>query len=225
MSFFNGSTALLGLGFLITEVSSSHSDIPHSVGLLWTSDRPVAETSTWQHTTLARDRRPCPRRDSNPQSQQAKAADLRHRPRGHWEWRDRCPTVLVFDSEITGTQGLSHILTQTSHNFYTEVWWEPCNSSVTVSLRRIMYWSLIILFFLNIGHRRWNTCAVHKIFSSLNEISHDQLCFLLFILRLLGYRFRPNAATFRFHKKVKHTIYGDRRTRKKLSPTGAEWSC
>jgi hypothetical protein len=33
---------------------------PHSVGLLWTSNRPDAETSTWQHTTLTRDRYPCP---------------------------------------------------------------------------------------------------------------------------------------------------------------------
>jgi hypothetical protein len=27
----------------------SHSDTPRSVGLLWTRDRPVAETPTWQH--------------------------------------------------------------------------------------------------------------------------------------------------------------------------------
>jgi hypothetical protein len=44
-------------------------DTPQSVGLLWTSDQPVAETSTWQHTTLTTDRHPCPRQDSNPQSQ------------------------------------------------------------------------------------------------------------------------------------------------------------
>jgi hypothetical protein len=44
---------------------------PHSVWLLWTSDRPDAETSTWQHTPLTRDRHPCPRQDSNPQSQYA----------------------------------------------------------------------------------------------------------------------------------------------------------
>ena len=43
----------------------------HSVELLWTSDEPVAETSTWQHTTPTRERHPCPRWDSNPQSQQA----------------------------------------------------------------------------------------------------------------------------------------------------------
>ena len=28
----------------------------HSGGLVWTSDRPVTDTSTWQHTTLTRDR-------------------------------------------------------------------------------------------------------------------------------------------------------------------------
>jgi hypothetical protein len=55
---------LIFQGFTITLL-----DTPHSVGLLWTSDQPVAETSTWQHTTLTRDRHPCPRRDSNPQSQ------------------------------------------------------------------------------------------------------------------------------------------------------------
>jgi hypothetical protein len=48
--FFHGPTALVVLSQIIVEVSRSHSDTPHSVGLLWTSDRPVAETSTWQHT-------------------------------------------------------------------------------------------------------------------------------------------------------------------------------
>jgi len=46
-------------------------DTPHSVGPLWTSDRPDAEYCIWQHTTHTRDRHACPRRDSNPQSQQA----------------------------------------------------------------------------------------------------------------------------------------------------------
>ena len=53
-------------GFLIT-----HKDAPQSVGLLWTSDQSVAETSTWQHTALTTDKHPCPRWNSNPQSQQA----------------------------------------------------------------------------------------------------------------------------------------------------------
>ena len=37
-------------GFYIT-----HSNAPQSVGLHWTSDQSVAETSTWQHTTLTTD--------------------------------------------------------------------------------------------------------------------------------------------------------------------------
>ena len=39
--------------------------------LIWMTDRPDAQTSTWQHTTLTSNRQPCPRRDSNPQSHQA----------------------------------------------------------------------------------------------------------------------------------------------------------
>jgi hypothetical protein len=37
---------LVSRGFLIT-----HDDAPQSVGLPWTSDQLVAETSTWQHNT------------------------------------------------------------------------------------------------------------------------------------------------------------------------------
>jgi hypothetical protein len=33
-------------GVLIIEASRSHLDTPHSVGLLWVSDQPDAETST-----------------------------------------------------------------------------------------------------------------------------------------------------------------------------------
>jgi hypothetical protein len=65
----HGSTVLVGLG-LLCEVLRSLLDTRRSVGILWTSYRPVAETSTRQHTTLTRDRHLCPRWDSNPQSQQ-----------------------------------------------------------------------------------------------------------------------------------------------------------
>ena len=46
--FYRGTTAPppVGQGLLIVEKSRSHSDTPHSVGLLWTSDRPDAQTST-----------------------------------------------------------------------------------------------------------------------------------------------------------------------------------
>jgi len=36
----------VGQGLLIIEDLRSHSDTPHSVEVLWTSDQPVAETST-----------------------------------------------------------------------------------------------------------------------------------------------------------------------------------
>jgi hypothetical protein len=38
--------SLLGQGVLVIEASRSHSDTPHSVGLLWTTDQPDAKTST-----------------------------------------------------------------------------------------------------------------------------------------------------------------------------------
>jgi len=49
----------------------THNDAPQSVGLLWTRDQSVAETSTWQHTTPTTDKHPCPQWDWNPRSQQA----------------------------------------------------------------------------------------------------------------------------------------------------------
>jgi hypothetical protein len=52
---------LEGMGFLIIEATRPQSlNTPHSVGVLWTSDQPEAETSTWQNTTLTRDRPRCP---------------------------------------------------------------------------------------------------------------------------------------------------------------------
>jgi hypothetical protein len=44
--FYNGATAPVGQGFLLIEDSRSHSDTPHSVVVLWTSDQHDAETST-----------------------------------------------------------------------------------------------------------------------------------------------------------------------------------
>ena len=69
-------------------------DTPKSVGLLWTSDQPVAEASTWQHTTLTIDKHPYARRDSNPQYQQAsgrRCMPLSARPLG----QARCNCVLL----------------------------------------------------------------------------------------------------------------------------------
>jgi len=71
ISCFMAPEPLVGQALLIIEASRSHSDTPHSIGLLWMSDQPEAETCTWQNTALTRDRSPCPRLESNPQSQQA----------------------------------------------------------------------------------------------------------------------------------------------------------
>ena len=78
----------VGQGLLIIEVSLSHSDAQHSAGLLWTSDRPVTQNSTWQHTTLTTDRRPCPPGGIRTRSSSKRAAaDPQLRPRGHWDRR------------------------------------------------------------------------------------------------------------------------------------------
>jgi hypothetical protein len=76
---------LLGQGLLIIEAPLSHSDTPHSIGLVWTSDQPDAETSTWQHrhsqetdihaSSGIRTRNPSKRAAANP----------RLRLRGHWD--------------------------------------------------------------------------------------------------------------------------------------------
>ena len=70
----------VGQAILIIKASRSCSDTPHSVGLPWTSDQPVAETSTWQHTTLLRHIQ-----TQNPSKREA--AEPRLRPRGHGDWR------------------------------------------------------------------------------------------------------------------------------------------
>ena len=63
--------------------SRSHSDTPQSVGLLWTNDRPVAETSdNTQHSPQKEILTLGAIRTCNPGKRVA--ADPRLRPRGHW---------------------------------------------------------------------------------------------------------------------------------------------
>jgi hypothetical protein len=59
-------------------------DPAQSVGLLWTSDQPDAETSTCQHTTNTTDIH-APGGVRTYYLSKRAAADRRHRPRGHWE--------------------------------------------------------------------------------------------------------------------------------------------
>ena len=81
-------------GFSIT-----HNDAPQSVGLLWTSDQLVAETSTWQHTTLTTDKHPYPWWNSNPQSQQASG----HRIDVFW-WCSK------WDSNMSSLEGILEVI-------------------------------------------------------------------------------------------------------------------
>jgi len=83
-------------GFYIT-----HNDAPQSAGLLWTSDQLVAETSTWQYTTLTRDKYPCPGGIRTHSLSTVAAAHLYLRPRGHW---DRQLTVLDITVKQTNIQ-------------------------------------------------------------------------------------------------------------------------
>jgi len=41
-------------------VDSTQRHTANSLEVLWTSDQPIAETSTWQHTTLTTDKHQCP---------------------------------------------------------------------------------------------------------------------------------------------------------------------
>jgi len=77
----------VGQGLLIVEDPRSHSDTPHMVGLLWRSDQPKAETSTWQHTTFTRKRHPCAGGIGTHNPSKRVTADLRLRRRGHWDWQ------------------------------------------------------------------------------------------------------------------------------------------
>jgi len=67
-----------------------------SVGLLWTSDQPVAKTSTWQHTILTTDHHAPGGIRTHNLSRRA-AVDLRLRPRVHW---DRQLSHIIFQKNI-----------------------------------------------------------------------------------------------------------------------------
>ena len=75
-----------GHGLLIIVASRSHLDTPQSVGLLWTGDQLVAESSTSQHATLTTERDirdPSGIRTGSPSKRAT--TDLPLRPRGHWD--------------------------------------------------------------------------------------------------------------------------------------------
>jgi hypothetical protein len=100
---------LLGSGgSLIT-----HNDAPQSVGLLWTSDQLVAETSTWQHTTHTTDNRlniHAPGGIRTHDRSRRAAVDLSLRPSGYWERHSKTlPTLNEVIIQCT-VQCIVHLL-------------------------------------------------------------------------------------------------------------------
>jgi hypothetical protein len=84
---------LVGQGLFIIEASRSH-----SVGLLWTADRPDAETSTWQHTTLTTDIHTTGGiRTHYP----GKRVTSRPRLRPRWHWYRHCTNKLAIQYAIS----------------------------------------------------------------------------------------------------------------------------
>jgi len=74
-------------------MTHTHADTPHSVGILWMRDRPVAETPPYTTHNIHK-RHPCTSWDSNPQSQQ---------PRGRrpTSWAARPPGLVRFAKSKT----------------------------------------------------------------------------------------------------------------------------
>ena len=85
MSFFSQQPPV-GWASSFTRFLDHTNDAPQSVGLPWTSDKLVAETSTWQHTTLTTDIHAAGGIRTHNLSRRA-AADRRLRPRGHCDRR------------------------------------------------------------------------------------------------------------------------------------------
>jgi len=94
LSFFHVTKALIGpggQGLFIIEASRSHSDTPHSVGLLWTSDELDAENSDNIQYPQETDIRASGGTRTCNRSKRV-AADPRLRPSGHW---NRLSCILI----------------------------------------------------------------------------------------------------------------------------------
>jgi hypothetical protein len=83
--------------FILTCLRIVFYDAPQSVESLWASDQPVAEISTWQHTTLTTDKQtnihdPVGIRTHN--ISRRAAEDLHLTLRGHWDRHIRCNMVI-----------------------------------------------------------------------------------------------------------------------------------
>ena len=110
--FFYGSTAIVGLCPLTVEVSQSH-----SVGFLWTSDRPLAQTST-QYSQETGFYATGGIRTHDPSKQTA--ADPNLRPRGHWDKIINIYRHLICQLHIR--ENMCDCLVVTTGNTQTRLW-------------------------------------------------------------------------------------------------------
>ena len=121
---------LAGFSLLFRGCYITHNDAPQSVGLLRTSDQLVAETSTWQHTTITTDKHPCPGGIRTHNLSRRAAADPRLRPRDYW---DRRLTILHTRNRKT-FQNLRNLLIHILSYVITEHWLTNITASSNVSL-------------------------------------------------------------------------------------------
>ena len=103
---------LAGQSLLSIEASRSHSDTPHSVGLLWTSDQPGAETTTYTtHSAHNRQTSMPPRkiRSCDPSSERPKAHALDHAASAIGRYGNAAFKKPVFIESITYILNRGHI--------------------------------------------------------------------------------------------------------------------
>jgi len=86
----------------------------HSVGLLWMWDWPISEIFIWQHTTLTREKHPCPQQDQTCDLSKWTPADPCLSPRGHWDrWLIiMCVYVIPVRSSNKSSSVISSVLLQ-----------------------------------------------------------------------------------------------------------------
>ena len=147
-------------------------DAPQSVGLLWTSDQLVAETSTWQHSQHSQQTNihaPAGIR-TNDLSRRA-AAEPRLRPRGHWGRPQETTLKDLYESSTLKTTECS-ILSPPWTIHYT-----PKNIPV---LLQSLFW--VIPRDLNFICRRFGTLYAVFVGSVSRKNKRDEILYSLFFL-------------------------------------------
>jgi len=128
--------ALAGQDLLTVEASRSHSDTPHSVGLLWTSDQPHSKTSTWLNTTLTMDKTSMHRsgiRTRNPRKQVT--VDPRLSPRGHWDMQITGINILY--TYALGFTDQEQLLLSDMYQWVRPLFW--CEDGNSFSFRTVAF--------------------------------------------------------------------------------------